>query len=81
VHVPKDIAEYDKLMVAGVSTLEPRLAAVPARLPFPPADNQGAIYENQKGVTTRYFKTVLSAIMPAVGGPQMQRLRSTLLRG
>ena len=50
-----DIAEYDRLMVAGVSTLEPRLRAVPVRLPLPPADHQGSIYENQKGMGRRFF--------------------------
>jgi ectoine hydroxylase-related dioxygenase (phytanoyl-CoA dioxygenase family) len=50
-----DIAEYDRLMVAGVSTLEPRLAPVPVRLPLPPADHQGSIYENQKGMARRFF--------------------------
>jgi ectoine hydroxylase-related dioxygenase (phytanoyl-CoA dioxygenase family) len=50
-----DIAEYDRLMVAGVSTLEPRLAPVPVRLPLPPADHQGSIYENQKGMGRRFF--------------------------
>lgn len=68
VHVPKDIAEYDKLMVTGVSTLEPRMASVPVRLPFPPADNQGSIYENQKGVTTRYFE-IPEALKPKAMQP------------
>jgi ectoine hydroxylase-related dioxygenase (phytanoyl-CoA dioxygenase family) len=55
VNVPKDIAEFDKLMVAGKPTLEPRLTSVPVRLPLPPADKQGSIYENQKGMASRYF--------------------------
>ena len=55
VNVPTDVAEYDRLMVAGKSTIEPRLTAVPVRLPLPPADNQGSIYENQKGMASRYF--------------------------
>ena len=53
--VPKDIAEFDKLMVAGEPTLEPRLTNVPVRLPLPPADHAGSIYENQKGMASRYF--------------------------
>ena len=56
VNKPKSIEEYDALMVAGVSSLEPRLAAVPVRLPFPPADREGSIYENQKGLGSRYFE-------------------------
>jgi ectoine hydroxylase-related dioxygenase (phytanoyl-CoA dioxygenase family) len=46
---------YDKLMVAGAPTIEPRLAPVPVRLPLPPADLQGSIYENQKGLKQRFF--------------------------
>ncbi|HUC19400.1 MAG TPA: phytanoyl-CoA dioxygenase family protein [Acetobacteraceae bacterium] len=49
------IAAFDALMVAGRPTLEPRLAAVPVRLPLPPATHQGSIYENQKGLGRRYF--------------------------
>ncbi len=49
------IEAYDALMVAGSASLEPRLAPVPVRLPLPPADKQGSIYENQKGLKNRYF--------------------------
>jgi hypothetical protein len=28
---------------------------VPVRLPLPPADLQGSIYENQKGLKNRFF--------------------------
>ncbi len=52
---PSDIEAFDKLIVAGSPTLEPRLAPVPVRLPLPPADLQGSIYENQKALTNRYF--------------------------
>jgi phytanoyl-CoA hydroxylase len=52
---PSDIAAFDKLIVAGEPTLAPRLTAVPVRLPLPPADLQGSIYENQKGLANRYF--------------------------
>ncbi|MCW3473158.1 phytanoyl-CoA dioxygenase family protein [Limobrevibacterium gyesilva] len=55
VNAPRDIAAFDALMVAGEPTLEPRLTAVPVRLPLPPADHQGSIYENQKGLANRYF--------------------------
>ena len=41
VALPKSIEDYDALMVAGVSTLEPRLTPVPVRLPLPPADKPG----------------------------------------
>jgi phytanoyl-CoA hydroxylase len=42
-------------MVAGEDTIEPRLEAVPVRLPLPPAENQGSIYENQRGLANRFF--------------------------
>jgi ectoine hydroxylase-related dioxygenase (phytanoyl-CoA dioxygenase family) len=52
---PGGIEAYDALMVAGSPGLEPRLAPVPVRLPLPPADLQGSIYENQKGLKNRFF--------------------------
>ena len=55
---PAGIEAFDKLMVSGRSTLEPRLAPVPVRLPLPPAKLQGSIYENQKGMQRRYFDVV-----------------------
>ena len=50
-----NIEAFDELMVSGKSTIEPRLASVPVRLPLPPADLQGSIYENQKGLENRFF--------------------------
>jgi phytanoyl-CoA hydroxylase len=54
---PAGIEAFDALMVSGSPTLAPRLAPVPVRLPLPPADKQGSIYENQKGLRSRYFET------------------------
>lgn len=54
---PGGLAAYDALMVAGKSSLSPRLADVPVRLPLPPADLQGSIYENQKGLKNKFFAT------------------------
>lgn len=51
------IANYNELLLSGMPTLEPRLAAVPVRLPLPPAEHQGSIYENQRGSGRRYFAT------------------------
>jgi ectoine hydroxylase-related dioxygenase (phytanoyl-CoA dioxygenase family) len=53
-----DIEAFDALMVSGNSTIEPRLERVPVRLPLPPADNQGSIYENQKGLENRFFGVI-----------------------
>jgi phytanoyl-CoA hydroxylase len=56
---PGGIAKFDTLMVAGQSQ-QPRLAPAPVRLPLPPATLQGSLYENQKGMKTRFFD-----LMPA----------------
>jgi len=52
---PEGIEAYDALMVAGQPSLAPRLADLPVRLPLPPADLQGSIYENQKALKNKFF--------------------------
>ena len=47
--------EYESRIIAGVSTLEPRVVDTPIRLPHPPAKFDGSIYENQRGMKSRYF--------------------------
>lgn len=49
------IKKFDELLLAGEATLVPRLAPVPVRLPLPPAEYQGSIYENQRATGRRYF--------------------------
>jgi len=51
------IDRFDELLLAGDPTIEPRLAPVPVRLPLPPAEHQGSIYENQRASPRRYFAT------------------------
>jgi phytanoyl-CoA hydroxylase len=51
---PAGIAAFEALMVAGQSQ-QPRLAPAPVRLPLPPATLQGSLYENQKGMKSRFF--------------------------
>ena len=58
---PEGLEAYDALMVAGRSGIEPRLTPVPVRLPLPPADLQGSIYENQKGLKNRFFSAPVAA--------------------
>jgi ectoine hydroxylase-related dioxygenase (phytanoyl-CoA dioxygenase family) len=53
---PRDLAAYDAMMVSGISSLTPRVTAVPVRLPLPPAEKQGSIYENQKGLANKFFQ-------------------------
>jgi phytanoyl-CoA hydroxylase len=58
---PQGIDAFDALMVAGTPSNAPRLTPVPVRLPLPPADLQGSIYENQKGLKNRFFDVVKAA--------------------
>ena len=51
------IEKFDELLLAGEPTLKPRLAQVPVRLPLPPAEHQGSIYENQRATGRRFFET------------------------
>ena len=61
---PSGVEAYDKLMVAGAPTIQPRLEPLPVRLPLPPADLQGSIYENQKGLKRRFFEMPEGARQP-----------------
>ena len=52
------IEDYDSRMLCGRPTLEPRLQAIPVRIPQPPPDRAGSIYEIQKGLTNRAFEKI-----------------------
>ena len=54
--IATDWAQWNGLLVSGEDTLIPRMTAVPVRLPYPAAPNQGSIYENQRDLATRFFK-------------------------
>jgi len=60
------IAKFDELLLAGSPTLTPRLAPVPVRLPLPPAEYQGSIYENQRAAGRRFFATAAEREIVAV---------------
>ena len=60
------IEKFDELLLAGEPTLHPRLAAVPVRLPLPPAEHQGSIYENQRASGRRFFATAAEVAAPAI---------------
>jgi phytanoyl-CoA hydroxylase len=47
--------ERESRVIAGTSTLEPRLVQTPIRLPYPPARHEGSIYENQRAMKRRFF--------------------------
>ena len=69
---PAGIEAFDALMACG-RPREPRLAPVPVRLPLPPAKLQGSLYENQKGMRSRFFDT------PTVGAPGPTRAGASQL--
>jgi phytanoyl-CoA hydroxylase len=58
IHPPFDWEKWESLLVSGEETLEPRMEKVPVRLPYPPAPNQGSIYENQRDLDSKFFQTV-----------------------
>ena len=51
-----DFDEFNKRMVCGSPTIEPRVEPVPIRMPFPKAPYQGSIYENQRTLSHNYFE-------------------------
>ena len=51
-----DFEEFNKRIVRGSATIEPRVEAVPIRMPFPKATHQGSIYENQRSLGHNYFE-------------------------
>lgn len=64
---PPGIEAYDALMAAGTPhSIAPRLTAVPVRMPLPPADLGGSIYENQKALKNKFFDSApVRALEPA----------------
>ena len=51
------LADFDERMIAGRTTIEPRMTQVPVRMPWPPPLRPGSIYENQAVRGQRYFAT------------------------
>ena len=62
---PGGIEKFNALMAAG-QPREPRLVSAPVRLPLPPATLQGSLYENQKGMKSRFFEIPAAARPPAM---------------
>jgi phytanoyl-CoA hydroxylase len=54
----QDFDDFRSKLLCGEDTIEPRMKAVPVRLPLPPASHQGSIYENQRARQSRYFQPV-----------------------
>ena len=53
--IPEGFDAWESLMLCGSSTLEPRMVPLPLRMPFPLAERQGSLYENQATMPVRYF--------------------------
>lgn len=51
------LEEYDRRMLCGTPTNEPRLEPVPVRIPLPLPEKRGSIYEIQKGLKHKGFAT------------------------
>ena len=49
------IEEYEERLICGQRQL-PRLENVPVRMPYPPAPDQGSIFENQRLVAGKSFQ-------------------------
>ena len=45
-----DFDDFNRRLLTGRPSVEPRVTSVPVRLPLPPAARQGSIYENQSSV-------------------------------
>ncbi len=50
------LEEYDNRMLCGTPTIEPRLDAVPIRIPLPLPDARGSIYEIQRNLSNKGFE-------------------------
>ena len=48
---------FNEQLIIGEPSLAPRLVPLPVRMPLPPAEYQGSIYENQRASGRRYFAT------------------------
>jgi ectoine hydroxylase-related dioxygenase (phytanoyl-CoA dioxygenase family) len=53
-----DLEEFDSRILCGESTLQPRLEAVPVRIPLPKPLDPSSLYQTQKGLGNRYFEPV-----------------------
>ena len=54
----KDWDQYNRHLVSGTPTNQPRIVPAPVRMPLPPAPHQGSIYENQLTARHKYFERV-----------------------
>jgi phytanoyl-CoA hydroxylase len=52
----KDWDQYNRMLVSGTPTTQPRIVPAPVRMPLPPSLRQGSIYENQSTAQHKYFE-------------------------
>jgi len=53
-----DLEEFNSRILCGEPTLQPRLEAVPVRIPLPKPLDPSSLYQAQKGLGNRYFEPV-----------------------
>jgi phytanoyl-CoA hydroxylase len=51
------LQKFDEQLIVGEPSLAPRMVPLPVRMPLPPAEHQGSIYENQRASGRRFFTT------------------------
>src|SRR5215472_14478625 len=54
------IDKFDEQLLVGEPSLAPRLAPLLVRMPLPPAEHQGSIYENQRAAGRRFFEPAIA---------------------
>ena len=50
------LEEFDSRLLCGHPTLQPRMTAVPVRIPFPKAPESASLYQSQKYMANRFFE-------------------------
>jgi ectoine hydroxylase-related dioxygenase (phytanoyl-CoA dioxygenase family) len=55
------IEKFNEQLLVGAPSLAPRLVPLPVRMPLPPAEHQGSIYENQRAAGRRFFDPAIAA--------------------
>lgn len=51
-----DLEDFNSDMARGETTLVPRMTEVPVRIPLPPPELNGSIYERQSILENKYFE-------------------------
>ena len=50
------LEDFDSRLLCGHPTLQPRMTAVPVRMPFPKAPESASLYQSQKYMANRFFE-------------------------